>query len=142
MNPLDAGLVLAAGCAAGLINAVVGSGTLITFPALLAMGYPPVVANASNAVGLSWGGAASLPGFRRELAGQGRLLLRLGLASATGGLVGGILLLTLSAQVFDAVVPGLILLGCALVALQPWLARRVRAVGAGMGGDRPTWRGR
>jgi uncharacterized membrane protein YfcA len=117
--------VFFAGMAAGAINAVVGSGTLITFPVLLAVGYPPVVANVSNTVGLVPGAASGVHGYRRELAGQGRRLLRLGLASVLGGVTGGLLLLVLPARAFDAIVPALIGLACVLVVLQPRITRRL-----------------
>jgi len=119
--------VLAAGLAAGTLNAIVGSGSLITFPTLLALGYPPVVANVSNTVGLVPGSISGAIGYRRELAGQGARLRVLGVASAAGGLTGAILLLVLPAEVFDAVLPVLILLACVLVAAQPFLTRRVVA---------------
>lgn len=125
MTWFEALVVLAAGIGAGTINAVVGSGTLLTFPALLAVGIPPVLANVSNSVGLSPGTAAGAIGYRRELAGQRGRILRLGPASLIGGIVGAVLLLTLPASAFRAVVPVLIVLGCVLVALQPWLKRWV-----------------
>src|ERR671915_391530 len=111
--------------AAGAINAVVGSGTLITFPVLLAAGYQPVVANVSNTIGLVPGTIAGAVGYRRELLGQRSRVLRLVAASLVGALVGGLLLLELPESAFDAVVPGLILLGCTLVVLQQRLARMV-----------------
>jgi uncharacterized membrane protein YfcA len=117
--------VFFAGMAAGGINAVVGSGTLITFPVLLAVGYPPVVANVSNTVGLVPGAASGAYGYRRELSGQGRRLLRLGSASLLGGLTGGLLLLVLPARAFKAIVPALIVLACVLVVLQPRITRRL-----------------
>jgi len=123
----DAIAVLAAGMAAGTINAVVGSGTLITFPTLLALGYPPVLANVSNTVGLVPGSVSSAIGFRRELEGQQARLLRLGAGSVLGGLTGGVLLLALPADAFDAIVPALIALGCLLVVAQPWIAAKVAA---------------
>jgi len=120
--------VFAAGVAAGGINAVVGSGSLITFPTLLAFGVPPVLANVSNNVGLVPGSASGAFGYRRELAGQRHRLLRLGAASAAGSAVGGILLLELPASTFQVIVPALILIACVLVILQPrlnrWLAAR------------------
>ena len=125
--------VLLAGVAAGAINTVVGSGTLITFPTLLAFGVPPVTANVSNTVGLVPGSLSGVVGYRRELRGQRSRLLRLGGASLLGGLTGGVLLLALPEAAFDAIVPVLILLGCALVLLQPriarWLLARARARG-------------
>jgi uncharacterized membrane protein YfcA len=123
--------ILAVGLAAGTLNTIVGSGSLITFPTLLALGYPPVVANVSNTVGLVTGSISGVVGYRRELEGQGPRLRVLGVASLAGGLTGGVLLLALPAEVFRDVVPALILLACVLVALQPRLAKRVA------GGDGP-----
>src|SRR5918996_1205513 len=111
---------------AGAINAVVGSGTLITFPVLLAVGYAPVVANVSNTVGLAPGSASAAYGYRRELAGQGARLIRLGMASLAGGITGAILLLLLPDRAFKAIVPVLIALACVLVVSQPALTRRLR----------------
>ncbi len=125
MTWVDAVAVLAAGMAAGTINTIVGSGTLITFPTLLALGYPPVLANVSNTVGLVPGSLSGVIGYRRELSGQLARLLRLGIACLLGGLAGGVLLLALPASAFGTVVPGLIALGCVLVAAQPWIAARV-----------------
>jgi uncharacterized membrane protein YfcA len=118
-------IVLAVGLAAGTINTIVGSGSLITFPTLLALGYPPVVANVSNTVGLVTGSISGAVGYRRELEGQRRRITVLGMASTSGGLTGGILLLVLPAEVFRDIVPVLILVACVLVSLQPRLARRV-----------------
>lgn len=118
-------LVGAAGIAAGAINTIVGSGTLITFPVLLALGVPPVTANVSNTVGLAPGGFSGTWSYRRELAGQGDRLVRLGSASLTGGVTGAVLLLVLPPGVFGDVVPGLIILALVLVVAQPWLARRL-----------------
>ena len=123
MTWFEALVVLVAGMGAGTINAVVGSGTLLTFPALLAVGIPPVLANVSNTVGLSPGSAAGAIGYRRELEGQRGRMLRLIPAALVGGIVGAVLLLTLPDSAFHAVVPVLILLGCLLVAFQPWLSR-------------------
>jgi uncharacterized membrane protein YfcA len=123
MTWYEALFVLVAGMGAGTINAVVGSGTLLTFPALLAVGIPPVLANVSNSVGLSPGTAAGAIGYRRELEGQRGRMIRLIPASLLGGVVGGVLLLTLPDSAFHAVVPVLILLGCLLVAFQPWLSK-------------------
>jgi uncharacterized membrane protein YfcA len=116
--------VAVAGVGAGMINAVVGSGTLITFPVLLSLGVPPVTANVSNTIGLVPGGFSGAYGYRRELAGQRERLLRLGLASFAGGVIGAVLLLVLPAGVFKAVVPALIVLALVLVVLQPRLSRR------------------
>jgi uncharacterized protein len=125
MSTLEAILVGLAGLAAGAINAVVGSGTLITFPTLLAVGLPPVVANVSNTVGLVPGGVAAALGYRRELAGQRSRVLRFAVATVAGATLGAVLLLVLPESSFVAVVPALILLGCVLVLIQPWLMRRL-----------------
>ena len=123
--------IFAAGLAAGTINTVVGSGTLITFPTLLAFGYPPVLANVSNNVGLVPGVASGVYGYRAELGGQRRRLIRLGSASVCGGLVGAILLLTLPQSAFKAIVPALIGVAVVMVVIQPrlakWVAERQRA---------------
>ena len=117
--------VAAAGLAAGSINAVVGSGTLVTFPVLLATGLPPVTATVTNTLGLVPGSVSGAVGYRRELAGQRGLLLRLLPASALGALTGAVLLLHLPAAAFEAVVPALVGLAVVLVAVQPLLSRRL-----------------
>jgi uncharacterized membrane protein YfcA len=130
---LEAAAILLAGLAAGLINTVVGSGTLITFPTLVALGVPPVTANVSNTVGLVPGSISGAVGYRRELRGQRGRAVRLGLASLVGGLAGALLLLVLPEEAFAAIVPALILLGLVLVVFQPrisaWVARRHDAAG-------------
>src|SRR3954469_1112052 len=123
MTPLTALGILLAGRAAGTINTIVGSGSLITFPTLLAAGYPAVTANVSNALGLVPGSLSGAFGYRRELEGQRERLIRLAVASLAGGVTGAILLLTLPSSVFDGVVPILILVACALVVVQPRLSR-------------------
>jgi uncharacterized protein len=115
---LEAIAVTAAGFAAGGVNAIVGSGSLITFPTLLAVGYSPVVANVSNTVGLVPGGVSGVIGYRRELRGQWRRALILGCGTSAGAALGGVLLLELPGAVFDAVVPILILLACVLMAIK------------------------
>ncbi|RKS68020.1 hypothetical protein CLV35_3927 [Motilibacter peucedani] len=129
MTPLHALAVAAAGVFAGAINTLVGSGTLVTFPTLLAIGLGPVVANTSNTVGLVVGSVSGAIGYRRELAGQRDRLLRLGAASVVGGLVGGVLLLQLPSSAFEAVVPVLVGIACVLVLVQPRIAARARARG-------------
>jgi uncharacterized membrane protein YfcA len=119
--------VVAAGFAAGGINAVVGSGTLVSFPVLLAVGLPPVPATISNSLGLIAGNLSGSIGYRRELSGQRRLLLRLVPASVLGALTGAFLLLHLPASTFEAIVPILIGVAVLLVALQPQLQRRLAA---------------
>ncbi|MGA2454773.1 MAG: sulfite exporter TauE/SafE family protein [Solirubrobacteraceae bacterium] len=117
-----------AGLAAGAINTLVGSGTLITFPVLLAFGYAPVTANVSNTIGLVPGSASGAFGYRRELAGQRGRVLRFGTMSVAGGITGAVLLLVLPASAFKAIVPVFIALALVLTVLQPriaaWLLRR------------------
>jgi uncharacterized membrane protein YfcA len=119
--------IAAAGLAAGTINAVVGSGTLITFPVLLAFGYAPVTANVANTIGLVPGAASGAIGYRRELVGQRERALRLGSASVLGGVTGAILLLVLPASTFKAIVPAFIAVAIVLTVLQPRLNRRLAA---------------
>ncbi|HLS78056.1 MAG TPA: sulfite exporter TauE/SafE family protein [Nocardia sp.] len=126
MTWLEQLAILAAGVAAGGINTIVGSGTLITFPALLAFGLPPVTANVSNTVGLVPGSISGVIGYRRELAGQRGRLLRLGSASLLGGITGALLLLWLPSDAFDAIVPVLIIAALILVVVQPRLAAWVK----------------
>ncbi len=117
--------ILLAGVAAGTINTIVGSGTLITFPVLLAFGYPPVVANVSNTIGLVPGSLSGAYGYRHELAGQGRRAARLGAASVVGGTLGAVALLLLPASAFAAIVPVFIAIALVLVIFQPRLARHL-----------------
>jgi uncharacterized membrane protein YfcA len=128
MTALDIVLILLAGTAAGAINAIVGSGSLLTFPVLLFAGFPPLVANVSNTVGLMFGSWSGVIGYRRALAGQDRRLLTLPIGSAIGAVAGAGLLLVLPSATFTFVVPWLILAACLLVAAQPrisaWLRRR------------------
>ena len=118
MTVPEALAVLGAGFVAGGVNTIVGSGSLITFPTLLAVGYPSVTANVSNTVGLSLGNLSGVIGYRAELRGQRRRVTTLAMGSAAGAIVGGVLLLALPSSVFDAVVPVLILLASALMAFK------------------------
>ncbi|MFI8100145.1 sulfite exporter TauE/SafE family protein [Streptomyces sp. NPDC086023] len=118
--------VFAAGIGAGTINAIVGSGTLITFPVLLATGLPPVTANVSNTLGLVPGAISGAIGYRKELAGQRTRILRLASVSLIGGLAGAALLLVLPSDSFDTIVPVLIGLALVLVVAQPRLAAALR----------------
>jgi uncharacterized membrane protein YfcA len=113
--------------AAGTINTIVGSGSLISFPTLLAFGYAPVVANVSNTVGLVPGSISGAFGYRGELAGQRSEVVRLGLVAAAGGLSGGVLLLALPPTSFQRVVPFLVLLAVVLVLVGPRLSRAMEA---------------
>ena len=134
----EALLILTAGLAAGTVNTIVGAGTLITFPTLLAVGYEPVLANVSNTVGLLPGSISGAVGYRREMRGQAGRVTTLAVGSATGGLAGGILLLLLPGATFRQVVPFLILGACVLVAVQPRVARRVAARAVRRGGAGPS----
>jgi len=118
--------IFVVGVAAGTINTIVGSGSLITFPTLLALGYPPVTANISNNIGLVPGGLSGSWGYRHELTGQASSVRRLLPCSVAGGIVGAVLLLVLPASAFDAIVPALIGIAVVLVALQPQIMRLVQ----------------
>jgi uncharacterized membrane protein YfcA len=120
-------VIAAAGAAAGVINAIVGSGSLITFPVLLAVGYPPLTANISNNIGLVPGGVSGTWGYRRELSGQSGVLRRLAPMSVIGALAGALLLLWLPASAFETIVPVLIAIALVLVVLQPRIAARAAA---------------
>jgi uncharacterized membrane protein YfcA len=119
--------IFGAGIAAGTINTVVGSGTLFTFPVLLAFGYPPVTANVSNTVGLVPGSVAGAVGYREELRGQRRRAIPLAAASVLGGIVGAILLLSLPPSAFKAIVPAFIAIALVLILLQSRLSRALAA---------------
>jgi uncharacterized protein len=116
-------LLIGAGVAAGAINAMAGGGSLISFPALLAVGYSPLVANVTNTVALVPGYVGGSLAYRVELRDQGQALRRLGVISLAGGLVGAILLVAGPASVFKSVVPWLILFSCALLLVQPVIKR-------------------
>jgi len=120
--------IFAAGLGAGTVNVIVGSGSLITFPTLIALGYPPILANVSNNVGLVPGAASAVVAYRRELGGQRARVVKLGSASLTGGITGAVLLLALPPGSFKAAVPALVLIASVLMAVQPrisrWLATR------------------
>jgi uncharacterized membrane protein YfcA len=126
MTPFEAGAVLAAGVAAGTINTIVGSGSLITFPTLLAFGYAPYDANVSNTVGLVPGSVSGSLAYRRELEGQRPRALRLAIAGGLGGLTGAVLLRAFPGA-FEAIVPILIALALVLVVGGPWLSRTLAA---------------
>ncbi|MEU6641278.1 sulfite exporter TauE/SafE family protein [Saccharomonospora sp. NPDC046836] len=112
-------LIALAGVWAGTINTVVGSGTLVTFPVLVALGYPPVTATTSNAIGLVSGTISGAIGYRHELQGQGKRLLRYVPASAAGAVCGTVLLLSLPPTAFEKIVPVLVGLAVVLVIVQP-----------------------
>lgn len=116
-------VIFLAGLWAGTINTVVGSGTLVTFPVLVTLGYPPLTATTSNAIGLIPGTVAGSIGYRRELAGQRSRVRRLAIASVTGALCGSALLLVLPEKAFETIVPVLIAFALVLVIVQPKLSR-------------------
>ncbi|MBV8257457.1 MAG: sulfite exporter TauE/SafE family protein [Actinobacteria bacterium] len=116
-----------AGVGAGVVNAAVGSGTLITFPVLLAFGYAPVTANVSNTIGLVPGSLAGAWAYRGQLRQDPRLLVRLAIPSVLGGALGAALLLTLPSKAFRQVVPFFIIAALVLVVLGPRLSRTVQA---------------
>jgi uncharacterized membrane protein YfcA len=126
-------LIALAGVAAGAINAVVGSGTLVTFPTLVALGYPPVTSTMSNAVGLVAGSVSGTWGYRRELRGQGDRLRWQIPASFVGAALGAWLLLHLPERVFTQVVPVLLVGALLLVVfgprIQEWARRRAEDAG-------------
>ncbi|WP_420878255.1 sulfite exporter TauE/SafE family protein [Streptomyces sporangiiformans] len=118
--------VFAAGVSAGAINTVVGSGTLITFPVLLATGLTPVTATVSNALGLVPGSISGAIGYRKELSGQRRRILKLGVGALLGGVTGATLLLALPATAFEKIVPVLVGFALVLILVQPLISKRVR----------------
>ncbi len=135
-DPSTAQLALLSGAAfaAGAVNAVAGGGSLVSFPALLAVGYPSVAANVTNMIAVTPGYASGSTAYHAELRGQGRRLRDLALVTAAGTAVGIAILLVAPAGAFEAVVPFLVLLACALLAVQPVLARVVtRRAHAGHG---------
>ena len=121
LTPVEAGVLAIAGVAAGAINTVVGSGSLVTFPVLLALGYSPIHANVSNNVGLTPGSISGTIGYRRELTNQHRRILALGAFSFAGAIAGAALLLVLPASAFNSIAPIVVAVPLALVLLQPRL---------------------
>lgn len=128
VTPLELFLIALAGLGAGAINSLVGSGTLITFPTLIAFGVPPVTATMSNAIGLVAGGVSGTWGYRKELRGQWPRLRWQIPASFAGAILGAWLLLHLPESVFETVVPVLLVLALLLVVFQPkiqkWVLQR------------------
>ncbi len=127
MSLLAAAVIVVAGFAAGAVNAIVGSGSLITYPTLVALGVPPVTANVANTIGLVPGSVTGALGYRHELRAQRRAVRRLVPPAVLGAVVGAALLATLPSSTFQVVVPGLILLSTLLVAVGPRLARASRS---------------
>lgn len=146
MSVVEVMAVFAAGFAAGTINGIIGSGTLISFPVLLSVGYSPIVANVTNCVGLTPGAVTAGYGYREQLRGRWRWALSFAVLSAGGSVIGSILLLTLPGGAFRVIVPVLIAMALVLVVLQPRISRAVlerreRAGGAGDGPQGPLLRG-
>lgn len=125
MTLADAIILAVSAFAAGLVNAVAGGGTLITFPALISTGVPPVAANATNTVALFPGQLASSVAYRSHIAEERRRAVTLAVPSLVGGILGAVLLLALPASTFKVVVPWLILFACVVLALQTQLKRVV-----------------
>lgn len=126
MTPADMLLIGAGGFAAGAVNAMAGGGTFFSFPALLAVGLPPVVANASNSVALWPGSLSGAWAYRRELARYRRYLLPMGIASFIGGAAGGLLLLAAGDARFSALIPWLLAFATGLFAFSPQLSKALR----------------
>jgi uncharacterized membrane protein YfcA len=122
-------LLAGAGVVAGAVNAAVGSGTLLTYPLLLASGLPPVVANGTNSAGLAPGNLFGAWGYRREMAGRRREIVPLAASVGAGALVGALLVVVLPASVFERVVPWFILLACLLVVVGPRFTALLKARG-------------
>lgn len=138
MSAADVALLGAAGFAAGAFNAVAGGGSLLSFPALLAVGHGPLVANVTNTVGLLPGYLGGTLAYRRELTGQAARVRSLGAAASVGAALGCVVLLTTPEGVFEAVVPWLVLTACALLALQPRLTRTLQRRDGGEVQPRPV----
>ncbi|MEV4596061.1 sulfite exporter TauE/SafE family protein [Amycolatopsis sp. NPDC049253] len=119
-------IIFVAGVWAGTINAVVGSGTLVTFPVLVALGYPPITATTSNAVGLAPGTISGAYGYRAELEGYWPQIVKFSIASFFGAIGGTVLLLTLPKDAFETIVPVLVGLAVVLVIVQPTVSKWVQ----------------
>ncbi|WP_206502810.1 sulfite exporter TauE/SafE family protein [Streptomyces chrestomyceticus] len=148
VSALTVALVLTSGVLAGIINTIVGSGTLLTFPVLVASGLPPVLANMSNTVGLVAGNFSGAYGYRHELRGQLHRITLFGIVSLLGAIVGAVGLVILPASAFNAAVPALVLIASLLVMAQPWLKKRLsrsagtvdRCEGETRNGEQGRWR--
>ncbi len=137
MSPGEALIVVLAGFLGGGVNAIAGGGTLLTYPALLAVGLPPVAANTTSSVGLLAGYASGSVAYRRELEGQTGRTRRLLVSAGLGGVLGAVLLLALPGESFETVVPYLVLASSLLLAVQPRLAKVLEA--RGRAGVHPGW---
>ena len=128
MTPLDILLIGAGGFAAGAVNAIAGGGTFFSFPAMLAVGLPPVVANASNSVALWPGSLSGAWAYRQELARYKRYLVPMGIASFLGGAAGGLLLLAAGDARFAALIPWLLAFATGLFAFSPQLSAALKKI--------------
>lgn len=126
MTGVESLLVLVAGLAAGILSSTVGVASLVSFPALVAVGLPPVVANVSNTIGMTPAGLSGSFGYRRELRVHPGVTVAMLTTCAIGGVLGAALLLSLPSAVFEFVIPWLILFTCLLVGIQPFVKRWVR----------------
>lgn len=135
MTATELVLLALASLGAGAINALAGGGSILTFPALIAAGVPPLAANITNSVALCPGYIGGVIGQWRDLKGQWRRVLLLTPAGIMGGLAGGLLILNSSEKLFQTLVPWLLLGGCALLGVQDsvrgWLQRRSGVLGIG-----------
>ena len=127
MDGLDVVFLAAAAFVAGAINAVAGGGSLVSFPALLAVGYPSKAANVTNSVALWPGYVGGSYGYRGELTRQRRRIIALAVPSVLGALAGSVILLSTSESAFDRIVPWLIVFACALMAAQDRLGAWAQA---------------
>lgn len=125
MTSVEIFVIVGAGVGAGVINTVVGSGTLLTFPVLLWAGLPPVAANVANNIGLAPGSVSGAVGYRKELSGSRGRVVRFSVAAVLGGACGAVLLALLPPGVFRVAAPALIALALVLVVAEPWLGRRL-----------------
>ncbi|MET1037988.1 MAG: sulfite exporter TauE/SafE family protein [Aeromicrobium sp.] len=137
MDGLDQVFVVLAGLGAGFIASSIGVASLVSFPVLIALGLPPVVANASNTVGLIPAGLSGVFGYRRELAKHPQVTAVVLGTAGIGAVVGALLLLSLSEGIFEVLVPWLILFACTLVGLQPWISRQLAARRSGLEAPEP-----
>ena len=127
MTPAEVALVLAAGLGAGVLSSTVGVASLLSFPILVGLGLPPVVANVSNTLGLIPAGLGGVVGYRKEVREAGPIARVIVIVCALGAVIGAALLLGLPPGVFEAIVPWLILFTCLLVGIQPRIAAWLRA---------------
>lgn len=133
MDLFEQFFLLGGGMLAGVVLSSIGAASLISFPILLAVGLPPVVANASNSVGLVPAGIGGAFGYRRELRENPALTRAILLTSGVGAVLGALLLLKLPPDVFESIIPWMILFACALVGLQPLISSRVQQRRARLG---------